>query len=104
MIISLHKYLYFSTEIHPRLPLVAIFKYPDNTQERGIKPKKVTLSLKNVIFGLVCRDHVSEISQYIRIFHLVEFSNHSPTVAWHCGIICLVYHRVCYIIVASKGT
>ena len=50
MIISLHKYLYFSTEIHPRLLLVAIFKYPDNTQERGIKPKKVTLSLKNVLF------------------------------------------------------
>ena len=48
MIISLQKYLYFSTEIHPRLLLVAIFKYPDNTQERGIKPKKVTLSLKNV--------------------------------------------------------
>ena len=52
MIISLHKYLYFSTEIHPRLLLVAIFKYPDNTQERGMKPKKVTLSLKNVLFGL----------------------------------------------------
>ena len=89
MIISLHKYLYFSTEIHPRLLLVAIFKYSDNTQERGIKPKKVTLSLKNVIFGLVCRDYVSEISQYIRIFHIVEFSNHSPTVAWHCGIVVL---------------
>ena len=87
MIISLHKYLYFSTEVHPRLLLVAIFKYSDNTQERGIKPKKVTLSLKNVIFGLVCRDYVSEISQYIRIFHIVEFSNHSPTVAWHCGSI-----------------
>ena len=56
MITSLHKYLYFSTEIHPRLLLVAIFKYPDNTQERGIKPKRVTLSLKNVLFwfGLSC--------------------------------------------------
>ena len=54
MIISLHRYLYFSTEIHPRLLLVAIFKYPDNTQERGMKPKKVTLSLKNVFFNLVC--------------------------------------------------
>ena len=53
MITSLHKYLYFSTEIHPRLLLVAIFKYPDNTQERGIKPKKVTLSLKNVLFWFV---------------------------------------------------
>ena len=50
MITSLHKYLYFSTEIHPRLLLVAIFKYPDNIQERGIKPKRVTLSLKNVLF------------------------------------------------------
>ena len=58
MITSLHKYLYFSTEIHPRLLLVAIFKYPDNTQERGLKPKKVTLSLKNVFFNLVCCDDV----------------------------------------------
>ena len=108
MIISLHKYLYFSTEIHPRLLLVAIFKYSDNTQERGIKPKKVTLSLKNVIFGLVCRDYVSEISQYIRIFHIVEFSNHSPTVAWHCGIISvsyiigIVYHRMSFLVVINE--
>ena len=76
MITSLHKYLYFSTEIHPRLLLVAIFKYPDNTQERGIKPKKVTLSLKNVLFrfGLVCHKIDNE-------SHIVEFSNQSPTVA-----------------------
>ena len=59
MITSLHKYLYFSTEIHPRLLLVAIFKYPDNTQERGIKPKKVTLSLKNVLFWFVSLSHLS---------------------------------------------
>ena len=61
MIISLHKYLYFSTEIHPRLLLVAIFKYPDNTQERGMKPKKVTLSLKNVLFWL-CWNYLTVIS------------------------------------------
>ena len=93
MIISLHKYLYFSTEIHPRLPLVAIFKYPDNTQERGIKPKKVTLSLKNVIFGLVCRDYVillSLVTTHLRSHGIVVY------------YICLVYHRVWYIIVASS--
>ena len=27
----------------------------------------------------------------MRIFHIVEFSNHSPTVAWHCGIISVSY-------------
>ena len=100
MIISLHKYLYFSTEIHPRLLLVAIFKYSDNTQERGIKPKKVTLSLKNVIFGLDCRDYVSEISQYIRIFILLSLianhlRSHGIVVLYLSRISSgLVYHRI----------
>ena len=48
LVIDLSISLHFSTEIFFRLRLVAIFKYPDNTQERGNKPKKVTLSLKNV--------------------------------------------------------
>ena len=95
MIISLHKYLYFSTEIHPRLLLVAIFKYPDNTQERGIKPKKVTLSLKNVIFGLDCRDYVSEISQYIRILIANHLRSHGIVVLYLSRISSgLVYHRI----------
>ena len=72
MVISLHKYLYFSTEIHPRLLLVAIFKYPDNTQERGLKPKKVTLSLKNVFFNLVCSDDLD--SLYFSRAYFVLFS------------------------------
>ena len=77
MITSLHKYLYFSTEIHPRLLLVTIFKYPDNTQERGIKPKKVTLSLKNVLFWFVS----TMLVRFHYESHIVEFSYQSPTVA-----------------------
>ena len=83
MIISLHKYLYFSTEIHPRLLLVAIFKYPDNTQERSIKPKKVTLSLNNVFLTWFVCDYICGVQ--LTLFSLVTTlprSHGKPRLRW----------------------